>query len=409
MLIIYNVIIRGYFILIKIFSIWNEKAGMWIDGRKGWRKSLETSFKKSDKVIWFHCSSLGEFEQGRNIIEEVYHISKGRKILLTFFSPSGYEKQKHYRFADHIAYLPLDTKMNAKDFLDAVPVEYAVFIKYEFWYHFLNGMFKRGIPVYLASGNFRSNQLFFKWYGKWYQKMLGFFTHLFVQDERSKINLTKIGVTNVTVAGDSRFDRVIDIAAQEKNDTLFQSNGSSIPVMVAGSTWPQDEKIISEIYKMNYGKMGLVIAPHEPSEKHIEQIKQLFPNAILFTELNEKPVSRHDVIIVNTIGHLSSLYRFGDLAFIGGGFGKGIHNILEATASSLPVIFGPNYSKFTEAKELLKAGGAFAVRNANEAVHVVSTLLENDSNREKSAAIAREYTLQRKGATKIITDFISTT
>ncbi|MCF8225824.1 MAG: 3-deoxy-D-manno-octulosonic acid transferase [Bacteroidales bacterium] len=406
MIVIYNIVVRSYYFIIWLFAHWNSKARKWIHGRQSWKEELQGIFKEDDRVIWVHCSSLGEFEQGRPIIEKLKERSSGSKVLITFFSPSGYEKRKNYAFADHVAYLPLDTRRNAENFLELVPVEKAIFIKYEFWFHFLFALHKQKIPLYLVSGIFRRSQLFFKWYAVWYRKLLYFFTHFFVQDEDSLNALGMLGLKNVTVSGDSRFDRVLKISSNVEKYPALEKYAGGRPVLIAGSTWMKDERLLKQVCDNVPVNLNFIIAPHEPTFKTIERLKRFFPNHLLLSEINGNPVSERTVIIVNTIGHLSSLYQYADIAYIGGGFSKGIHNILEAAAASMPVIFGPNYINFREANELVELGAAFPVQNAGDALTLVRKFLENADELRNKSKIARNYTEQHGGATNIILDHI---
>lgn len=389
-------------------SLWDAKARKWIVGRRNWEEKLAAAFSEDDEVVWFHCASLGEFEQGRPVIEEVRRRFPEGKVLLTFFSPSGYEKRKDYSYVDFVSYLPLDTRRNAKKFLEIVSVQKAIFIKYEFWYYFLNEISKRSVPLYLASGNFRPQQIFFSWYGKWYLKVLGFFTHIFVQGSDSEVLLRKHGITEVSVAGDTRFDRVLAIAEKAKEIESVRQFVGKEKVLIAGSTWEKDEKIIKDLCSA-HKNLKLILAPHEPTESNIERLRSWFPAHVLFSDLNngrEQEDSGKDVkvLIVNTIGHLSSLYKYGTIAYIGGGFGKGIHNILEASAAGLPVMFGQNYKRFREAVELNKAGGAFGIKDEEEAFMFMSKLMNEEAFYLQSSDISREYTKGRVGATKLILD-----
>jgi 3-deoxy-D-manno-octulosonic-acid transferase len=404
--ILYNIGIRVYFLMVWVASLNNSKAAKWIAGRRGWRERLTGKFDAADRVIWFHCASLGEFEQGRPIIEKVREGHPEYKILLTFFSPSGYEKRKDFPAADLVAYLPLDTRSNAIALLDLVPVEKAVFIKYEFWYNYLNVLNRRKIPVYLVSGHFNRSQLFFRWYGGWYRRFLDYFTFIFLQDNESEILLRQFGRTHVMTAGDTRFDRVVAISKKRTDHAGIAEFSKDKPLVIAGSSWEKDEQIIRYAYEKLQGTCKWIIAPHEPSVKNIARLKRWFPGHMLFSELDHNWKGQADVLIVDTMGHLSSLYRYGKIAFIGGGFGKGIHNILEATASGLPVIFGPNYHRFREAVDLKIEGGAYVVQQAGQGFQLISRFLENQEMLISCSQKAENYTLKRTGATKIIVDFV---
>jgi 3-deoxy-D-manno-octulosonic-acid transferase len=406
MRIIYDIGVRGYYLLVGIASLWNPKAGKWIRGRKGWKEQLTGAFEPGDRVVWFHCASLGEFEQGRPVIEAVRAAHPGKKILLTFFSPSGYEKRREYPGADFVGYLPLDTAANARAFLHNVPVDQALFIKYEFWYHMLKGLHDRNIPVSLVSGHFRKAQVFFRWYGGFFRRMLRFFTHIFVQTDESAGLLEKIGVQNVTVAGDTRFDRVMQIAGQATGFAAMKAFKGDSDVIIAGSTWEADEVHVQTALEAAGGDCKLVIAPHEVSEVNVSRLRGLFPGAQLFSRLDEANVFTGQVIIVDTIGHLSSLYQYGTIAYIGGGFGKGIHNILEATAAGLPVFFGPVYRNFSEARELVAEGGAFPVRSPEETADRMAGLLRDSERLKKISQQVMEFTKSRTGATKVIMEHL---
>ncbi len=407
MRLLYNVGIRLYYLAVWVVSAWNSKAAKWIAGRKNWELELAGKFKEDDQVVWFHCASLGEFEQGRPIIEMVREQFPQYKILLTFFSPSGYEKRKNFAAADAVCYLPLDTRSNARKLLALVPVQKAIFIKYEFWYHFLHGLNRQGIPVYLASGHFSSSHLLFRWYAGWYRKFLKLFDHIFLQDPTSEELLRSHHIDRVSVAGDTRFDRVVAIngkgGAKDKV-SRFVGNRSLI---IAGSTWEKDEVIIRYAFEKVKGRCKWIIAPHEPSRQNIRRLQEFFPDHLLFSELDgAENVGPADVLIVDTIGHLSSLYRFASMAYIGGGFGKGIHNILEATAAGLPVLFGPNYYRFREAVELRNAGAAYVVEHPEDALFVIGELLNNSELLKERSQIALNYTISRTGATRKIVDFV---
>ncbi len=403
---IYNIGVRSYYLLIRIASIWNPKAADWIRGRRVWREQVADAFESTDRVVWFHCASLGEFEQGRPVIEAVRKAHPGKKILLTFFSPSGYEKRKNYPGADLVCYLPRDTVSNAKAFLELVPVEQALFIKYEFWYHFLNRLHDQKVPTYLVSGHFRKSQVFFRWYGGFFRRMLRCFTHIFVQKEVSANLLGEIGLQNVTVAGDTRFDRVMQITAHAEGSKVLQNFAAGSDVIIAGSTWETDEQCVKAAFETAGANCKLIIAPHEVAAVNVERLMRIFPGATRFSQLDQVGEVTGRTIVVDTIGHLSSLYPYGTVAFIGGGFGKGIHNILEATAAGLPVFFGPNYRKFSEAVELVAEGGAFPVRNSNETAAGVSRLLGDRDNLQKISERVRAFTRSRTGATQIIMAYL---
>ena len=369
----YNVIIYLYLLGVAIYSRFNEKVRkMWRGEREAFR-ILKEKVDPEAKYVWFHAASLGEFEQGRPLMEQLRREHPEYKILLTFFSPSGYEVRKNYDGADIITYLPLDTITNARRFLRAVRPVMAYFIKYEFWYNYLHILKHRGVPVYSVSSIFRPDQVFFKWYGRQYGKVLNCFTHFFVQNEVSKELLAKIGINNVTIVGDTRFDRVLQIKEAAKQLPIVEafvkesgvgsreSVGHSKPkVFVAGSSWPPDEEIFIKYFNQ-HPEWKLIIAPHVIGEDHLRQIEKLLEGrkVVRYTKISENSESSEnaDVLIIDCFGLLSSIYRYGDVAYVGGGFGVGIHNLLEAAVWSVPVFFGPNNQKFQEAQGLKQSGG----------------------------------------------------
>lgn len=401
---LYKTGIHIYAIAIRLASLFNPKARMAIKGRKNWIKTLANKIEANSRYIWLHCASLGEFEQGRPVIEEIKKQYPEYRIILTFFSPSGYEIRKNYPLADIVSYLPFDTPRNAKKFLKIVQPERAFFIKYEFWHFYISELQKRGIPVYLISGIFRESQHFFKnnaW-GRWYKKMLFRFDHFFVQNKKSAELLSSIGVNNFTVSGDTRFDRVAAIAAAAKEIPAVEKFKGQSKLIVAGSTWKPDEELLAAFIN-NTGNVKMIVAPHEVSAANINRLKQMLKKpAQLFSKIQNNVPGECQVLIIDSIGVLSSLYRYGDMAYIGGGFGVGIHNILEAATYGLPVIFGPNYSKFKEAIDLAERGGAYAIHNQNELNTTFKTLLENPENLKNSAAVCKKYVEKNTGATSVI-------
>ena len=362
---IYNLIIYLYLLGVAVYSRFNEKVRkMWRGERDAFRV-LREKVDPSAQYVWFHAASLGEFEQGRPLMEQLRRDHPEYKILLTFFSPSGYEVRKNYEGADIICYLPLDTITNARRFLRTIRPVMAFFIKYEFWYNYLHILKHRGVPVYSVSSIFRPDQVFFKWYGRQYGRVLHCFTHFFVQNEISKELLAKIGITDVSVVGDTRFDRVLQIKEAAKQLPIveeFVSNNEE-GVFVAGSSWPPDEEIFIKYFNQ-HPEWKLIIAPHVIGEDHLRQIEKLLEGrkVLRYTSAAEKMVNDYDVLIINCFGLLSSIYRYGDVAYVGGGFGVGIHNLLEAAVWDVPVFFGPNNQKFQEAQGLKKSGG-FEISN----------------------------------------------
>ncbi|MDZ7612394.1 MAG: glycosyltransferase N-terminal domain-containing protein [Flavobacteriaceae bacterium] len=350
----YNITVFLADLLLKVIAFFNPKIKLFVEGRKETFVKLREAFRKEDRVIWFHCASLGEFEQGRPIIEATKTQFTDHKILLTFFSPSGYEVRKDYAFADLIVYLPMDTKSEAKKFVDLAHPSLAVFIKYEFWPNMLNALQGSQTPVILVSGIFRPDQAFFKFYGGWMRSSLKSFDHFFVQNENSKVLLNQIDIKNVTVSGDTRFDRVFAIAQQDNHLDFIQRFVGDKYTLVAGSTWPRDEELlVSYINESLEPDDKFIIAPHNINEKAIQELKNsVKKETILFSEKDRSENAQ--VFIIDTIGILTKIYSYADLAYVGGGFGKsGIHNVLEPAVFGCPLVIGPNYQKFQEAADLV--------------------------------------------------------
>lgn len=404
MRILYTFSIYLYASAIRIASLFNPKAKLFLQGRKGLFDHLKSKIQnpKSNNLVWFHCASLGEFEQGRPLMEKLKLQQPEIKILLTFFSPSGYEIRKNYSVADFIFYLPMDTPSNARKFIEIVKPQKVFFVKYEFWFNYLNELKNKNIPTYLVSGIFREDHHFFKSIGGWFRKQLTAFTHFFLQDEKSIELLNSIGYTNTTLCGDTRFDRVFEVAKNAKQIDLVKQFVGNNKTIIVGSSWMEDEKIVQSLKLEN---LKLIIAPHEIDEKHISFVELLFKNSVRFSKATEKNVIDAQVLIIDNIGMLSSLYQYGSVAFIGGGFGKGIHNILEAATFGLPIIFGPNYEKFKEAKELIKLGGAFSIKNVSELEKTMS-LLSDEQVLKTASQISRMYVQGRVGATDKILEKI---
>lgn len=365
---------------------------------------LREKIDRNAKYIWFHASSLGEFEQGRPMMEKIKATHPEYKILLTFFSPSGYEVRKNYKGADVICYLPFDTPYRVKKFLNLANPAIAVFIKYEFWGNYLTELKKRGVPVYIISAIFRPDQLFFQWYGKSYRKMLYCFNHLFVQDERSEKLLREFGITNVTVTGDTRFDRVLDVRDQARElpfieKFLCDKSGKKSVVMVAGSSWPQDEAIFIP-YFHEHPEMKLIIAPHEIHREHLLSIQAMLKRpSVRLSEAHEDDLADKHCLIIDSFGLLSSIYRYGQIAYIGGGFGAGIHNTLEAAVYGVPVLFGPNYHKFKEAKDLIAVGGGFPVSDEKAFQAKMDELLTYPEALAVSGQASGDFVKKNTGAT----------
>lgn len=405
----YNIGIRAYNIGIRIAAPFHEKAALLVKGRKEVRNHLLQYKRGNGRLVWFHAASLGEFEQGRPVMEKLKALEPATQILLTFFSPSGYEIRKNYQGADYILYLPADTRSNALRFIRHFQPDAAVFIKYEFWYHYLHQLHQHHIPVYLISAIFRPGQPFFRSWGGLYRKMLGFFDKLFVQDEPSLQLLESIGIRNVCLTGDTRFDRVKQIAdsAREIEKVTLFCNGQ--PAVVCGSTWPPDENILFDYINQYSGNYKWIIAPHETGESHIRNIlAKCRKKAVRYT-LAEGDISAYDVLIIDCIGLLSSIYRYGKIAYIGGGFGVGIHNTLEAAVYGIPVIFGPKYQKFNEAVSLIRQGGAFSICNGEQLKEVLGSMLTHPAMAKAAGQKALDYVQSQLGATEIISRELSKT
>lgn len=396
-----------YYFGIWIASFFNKKAKLWIGGRENIFFNLAAQITDNQSIIWFHCASLGEFEQGRPLIEKIKKSFPDHKILLTFFSPSGYEIRKNYELADYIFYLPLDTKGNAKDFLEIVQPKMAIFVKYEFWFNYLQQLNQRKIPTYLISSIFRKDQIFFKPYGAFFKKMLFFFDHIFVQNENSKKLLLENNITHFSVAGDTRVDRVLAIQKNKNSYEKINAFKGTSEIVIGGSTWPPDEDILIEwIHAQKDFRWKFIIAPHDISENHLAEIeKKLKVNSLRFSKANSINSTAAKVMIIDNIGILSSLYQYGKIAMIGGGFGNGIHNTLEPIAFGLPVIFGKKFNKFEEAIKLVETGGGFSISNYDEFKNVMENL-EKESFYNNASTNAKNYILENQGATTKIFNFV---
>jgi 3-deoxy-D-manno-octulosonic-acid transferase len=393
---LYNIGIKLYYFTVWLASFFNTKAGLWINGRR------QQKMQPLSSSIWFHFASLGEFEQGRPILEAMKEQHPGKNIVVTFFSPSGYEIRKNTPLADAVYYLPLDTKNNARDFIDTITPDMAIFTKYEYWYHYFNELHRRSIPLYIVSGIFRPGQVFFKWYGGLHRKMLSFVTHFFLQDESSKQLLNKLGLANITVSGDTRFDRVWANAQQPREIPGVREFKNGQKLFIAGSTWPEDEKLLAILPSL-YPDWKFIFASHEIGEEKINNLIGMMPanSAVKYSQLTTHNSSLQTLVIDN-IGMLSALYAYGDIAYIGGGFGVGIHNTLEAAAFGLPVIFGPNYLKFNEARELIELKAGFSISDEAQLKGIVDTLINDEAFYSTTSKKIYNYVQEHTGATKMI-------
>ena len=410
---LYNFAIYFYLLGVAIASLFNEKVRkMW----RGERAAFDVLKQKVDpeaKYVWFHAASLGEFEQGRPIMERLRSEHPEYKILLTFFSPSGYEVRKNYEGADIICYLPLDTPINAIRFLRLVRPVMAFFIKYEFWYNYLHILKYRKVPTYSVSSIFRPEQVFFKWYAKKYAGVLRCITHFFVQNEQSRELLEKIGITEVTISGDTRFDRVLQIKEQSKRlplveafknkkQTVEEAYKQEYKVFVAGSSWPPDEDIFIRFFN-EHPEWKLIIAPHVIGNDHLQQIiSKLNRKTVRYTEATPETAAEAQCMIIDCFGLLSSIYHYGEVAYVGGGFGVGIHNVLEAAVWNVPVFFGPNNKRFQEAQQLLASGGAVEITDYNSFDSAMTRFMNDEKWLKECGSKAGEYVKSKAGATDIV-------
>lgn len=406
-MIIYDIGIWFYEKGIRLAALRSRKAQLWCHGRKGLLQRIAHDMPAGEHVVWIHAASLGEFEQGRPIIERLKALRPDVKVVLTFFSPSGYEIRKNYPHADHIYYLPSDKTCNVKRFLDAVKPDVAVFIKYEFWLNYLAELRRRGIATLLVSAIFRPRSIFFRPWGGYWRKALRGYSHLYVQDRASEQLLRSIAVENITVAGDTRFDRVREIAQQAKQIPIIEKFRGDRPLFVAGSTWHRDEELLLELINDN-PTVRFLIAPHEMDEQRIAWLmREVKEGAMRYTQSTvASDYSTTQVLILDTIGMLSSAYAYAQWAYIGGGFGTGIHNTLEAATYGLPIAFGPKYRKFQEARDMVALGVATSVKNAQQLKSWLAKLCTDKAYYDNICIQARNYTHERCGATEIIVDDI---
>lgn len=407
---IYWLSVKLYGLSINLVSPFNKKAKDWITGRRFYFQSLQQRLKEGEKRIWFHCSSLGEFEQGKPVLEKLRDVYPDLKIVLTFFSPSGYNIKKNDAVADYVFYLPLDGPVKSKRFIEMVNPVFAVMVKYEFWHFYIKTLKEKNIPVFVISAIFRPSQIFFKPYGFFFKNVLQRLTHVFVQDQASLQLLNNIKITNATVSGDTRFDRVIQNQSNKIQIESVSNFKNGQQIFIAGSTWPDDEKIIVQLINSNQDNWKFIIAPHEISEHNIQKLRQqINVPSVLFSELKNNKAdnpSGKQVLIIDNIGMLSSLYSYGDIAYIGGGFGAGIHNILEAAVFGLPVLFGPNYQKFNEAKELVALQTAFVADGFPALANAFHSLAKNNDTLKVISDKNQKFVEGKAGATDIIVNYL---
>lgn len=421
-MLLYNFFLLLYKTSARLISPWNKKAKLWLEGRKNIFSTIEGSgIKEQSSVIWMHCSSLGEFEQGRPLIEDIRKKFPSYKILISFFSPSGYEVRKNYQGADYIFYLPTDSASNAKRFIKTIRPQLVLWIKYEYWFYYMEELKRGKIPTLLISGIYREEQVFFRWYGGLYRKALHSFSHFFVQTANAKKLLGSIGFSNnVTVSGDTRFDRVIEIASHFEPIEVIEKFCGKQPVIVAGSTWEEDEEQLDH-YANSHQEIRFILAPHEIGEDRIKEIENLFRNSIRFSvlqklvaegkwptaETNNNQQLSVNVLIIDNIGMLARLYKYASIAYVGGGFGDdGVHNVLEAAVYGKPVVHGPVIEKYIEAIELVDAGGAFVVDSALEAEDTFNRLFSDSVEYTAACNASSGYVNSKKGATEKILHYI---
>lgn len=412
---LYNLLILFAGFVLKITALFNKKIKLFIDGRKLTFFKLQQAISETDEVIWMHCASLGEFEHGRPIIEKLKLKFPNRKVVLTFFSPSGYEVRKNYENADVVCYLPLDSAENAKRFLEIVHPGLAIFVKYEFWPNLLKEIKISNIETLLISGIFRKNQLFFKWYGGWMRKSLTAFSHFFVQDENSKQLLNSINFNNVTVSGDTRFDRVFEITQQNNKLPFIEEFIDEKYTLVAGSTWKEDEMMLVDyINNMASENEKFIIAPHNINPKDILDLKNsISKKVVLFSEKpfdlaqDAKNLADYQVFIIDTVGILTKIYSYADVAYVGGGYTKtGVHNVLEPATFGIPILIGPNYHKFNEAVDLVKNKACFVITDAKELSLHLNQFFQFEEKRTETGKLAKKQVLDKTGATAKILNYL---
>jgi 3-deoxy-D-manno-octulosonic-acid transferase len=406
-ILIYNIVIRLYVMLITLASPFNKKAHLWLRGRSNFFSGLQSRmYKNTAPVIWFHCASLGEFEQARPLLEEIKNQYPQYNIFLTFFSPSGYEIRKNYEKADYVFYLPVDTSFNARKFIRVVNPKLVFFAKYEFWYHYINELHKKRIPAISFSAIFRKEQIFFKSYGAFYKEVLKNLTKIFVQNKESYGLLKSHNISNIEIAGDTRFDRVKSICENKKDYPLIKKFKSDKKLLVVGSSWKKDIEILIELINGKEHDLKIIIAPHEIHSGEISFIEnKLNLKSIRYSYAKEQDIDQYELLIINNIGMLSSLYQYADFAYIGGAFEKGLHNILEPATFGMPIFFGPKYDKFQEAKDLIELGVAFSVKDEMDLKEKFSSIYTNEQKRLLIVSESKKYIERNTGATNQILNY----
>lgn len=408
MRLLYTFGIHLYSLGITLAALFSEKAKLLRKGRKETWEHLRQWGAKKQKTIWFHCASLGEYEQGKPLIQKMRALYPDRKFLVSFFSPSGYEIKKNDAEIDCAVYLPSDSKRHARRFIEMVKPESAFFVKYEYWFNFMDELYRQKIPFYYLSAIFRPSQYFFKPYGQWFAKQLQKCNHFFVQNTVSKDLLQSIGIKNVTITGDTRFDRVYTIAQQKAALSFVEQFKDNSKLIVAGSTWPPDEQVLQSVFSQIKGAYKLVIAPHVIDKEHIQSIQNLFKdeNVICYSAIEGKELSQYNVLIIDAIGFLSKIYRYGEMAYIGGAFATGLHNTLEAAVFGIPLFFGPHYDHFNEAVELVNRGCAFSIHNADEMMHEIQLFSADEKKYQAICNTCRAFVVQNLGACERILEVI---
>jgi len=415
MLTVYNLIVYLASQILKIVALFSPKMKLFVNGRKTVYSTLKSKIKSDDKTIWFHAASLGEYEQGLPVIEKIKDKFPSHKIIVTFFSPSGYEVRKNNTVADVTVYLPLDTKSNAKQFLDLVHPEMVFFIKYEYWPNYLNELKKLNIKTYLISGILREDQAFFKWYGGFYRDALKTFDYFFVQNENSKKLLQSIGFNNVKISGDTRFDRVVSILERDNSLDFIEQFKDNKTTIVIGSSWPKDENLLIDFINNSSENVKFIIAPHNIKQEQIQELKNLIKKkTILFSERNEilnqvqnDKLADFQVFIIDTIGILTKIYSYADIAYVGGGFGNpGVHNLLEPATFGVPIVIGPNYSHFAEAIALVNMEGCISIQSQTQLNEALNLLIQNEDERFEKGHICSTFVQMNKGASDIIMNHI---
>lgn len=403
----YNLLVHLAGFLLKIVALFSPKIKLFVEGRKTVFATLFSKISATDKTIWFHAASLGEYEQGLPVMEKIKEKFPNHKIIVTFFSPSGYEVRKNNTIADVTVYLPLDTKSNAQQFLKLTHPEMAFFIKYEYWPNYLNELQKQNVKTYLISGIFREKQVFFKWYGGFYRNALKSFHYFFVQNESSKKLLQSIGFNHVKVSGDTRFDRVVAILERNNSLDFIEQFKNDTTTIVIGSSWPKDEELLIQYINQSQG-VKFIIAPHNIKAEQIQQLKQsITKKTVLFSEKENQNLAEFDVFIIDTIGILTKIYSYADIAYVGGGFGNpGVHNLLEPATFGVPIVIGPNYTHFAEATALVNLNGCLSITNQSELKQAFDVLLQNEDERLEKGHICATFVQMNKGATDLILNHI---